>query len=115
MQPQSRRHDRYQSTLTVRVGGDGTQRYGTIYQISAGGAFLEVSPLPVVGTLVEIVVVVDGASHALGAEVRYRCAGDAGPRGIDGVGVAWTDLNAEQRAVVDTVLERAQAQQPLRG
>jgi PilZ domain len=110
-----RRFDRYGGTLTVQVTGDGSRRFGTIYEISAGGAFLEVSPLPKVGGRVDIEVVLDGVRHILRAEVRYRVAGDLGPRGLEGIGVAWLDLFPGEQEVVARLLERAQQGQPLRG
>ncbi len=110
-----RRHERYAGTLTVQVAGDGTQRFGTIYEISLGGAFLEVSPLPAVGVLVDIHVVEGGARHTLHAEVKYRVASDVGPRGIEGVGVSFRDLEPESRSLVERLVGRAQAGKPLRG
>ena len=110
-----RRFDRFGGTLTVQVTGDGTRRFGTIYEISAGGAFLEVSPLPAVGGHVDIEVVLDGIRHNLRAEVRYRVAGDVGPRGLEGIGVAWLALGPAEQEVVTRLLDRAQQGQPLRG
>jgi len=112
---QMRRFDRFGGTLTVQVTGDGTRRFGTIYEISAGGAFLEVSPLPAVGGHVDIEVVLDGIRHNLRAEVRYRVAGDVGPRGLEGIGVAWQELGPAEQEIVTRLLERAQQGQPLRG
>jgi len=113
--PENRRHDRFPGTLTVQVTGDGTQRFGTIFQVSLGGAFLEVSPLPPVGSIVELRVVEGGARHTLHAEVRYRAANDVGPRGLEGVGVSWRDLSAEGRGLVERIVARAQVGRPLRG
>jgi hypothetical protein len=113
--PENRRHDRFPGSLTVQVTGDGTQRFGTIFQISLGGAFLEVSPLPAVGALVELRVLEGGERHALRAEVRYRAANDVGPRGIEGVGVSWRELTPEGRGLVERIVSRAQVGKPLRG
>jgi hypothetical protein len=115
MGQESRRHERFAGTLTVKVEGDGTQRYGTIYEISAGGAFLEVSPLPVVGGMVRIVITEGSARHAIGAEVRYRVSSEIGPRGIEGVGVSWVDPSPEQVDLIARLVERAQTGRPLRG
>jgi PilZ domain len=115
MGQESRRHERFAGTLTVKVEGDGTQRYGTIYEISQGGAFLEVSPLPIVGILIRIVINEGKVRHALGAEVRYRVSSEIGPRGIEGVGVSWIGLDAEQVQLIQRLLERASSGQPLRG
>lgn len=110
-----RRFDRFGGSLTVQVMGDGTRRFGTIYEISVGGAFLEVSPLPAVGGRVTIEIVVDGARRVLSAEVRYRVSGDVGPRGLEGIGVAWLDLAAADKELVAVLCERAQMGRPLRG
>jgi PilZ domain len=113
--PDNRKHIRFPGTLTVKVVGDGTQRFGTIYEISTGGAFLEVSPLPAVGAFVDISISCDGERHTLRAEVRYRAASEVGPRGLEGVGVAWHELSAGARALIDRLVERAQSGKPLRG
>ena len=115
MGQESRRHERFAGTLTVKVEGDGTQRYGTIYEISQGGAFLEVSPLPIVGGLIRIVINEGKIRHALGAEVRYRVSSEIGPRGIEGVGVSWIDPTPEQEQLIARLVERAQTGLPLRG
>jgi hypothetical protein len=115
MGQESRKHERFSGTMTVKVEGDGTQRYGTIYQISAGGAFLEVSPLPTVGGLVRIVITEGATRHAIGAEVRYRVSSEVGPNGIEGVGVAWIDPTPEQAQLIARLLERAQNGKPMRG
>jgi hypothetical protein len=112
---QMRRFDRFGGSLTVQVTGDGTRRFGTIYEISAGGAFLEVSPLPAVGSHVDIEVMLDGVRHVLAAEVRYRTASDIGPRGLEGIGVAWIEGGAAARELVALLVERAQLGRPLRG
>lgn len=111
----NRRHERFSGTLTVQVTGDGTQRFGTIYEVSLGGAFLEVSPLPAVGATVAINVVENGERLTLHAEVRYRVASDMGARGIEGVGVSWRELSMEGRALVERLVGRAQIGKPLRG
>ena len=111
----SRKHERFLGTLTVKVEGDGTQRYGTIYEISSGGAFLEVSPLPVVGGNIEIIITEGGARHRLLAEVRYRVSSEIGPRGIEGVGVCWLEPTPAQQELVDRLVERAQSGKPMRG
>ena len=110
-----RRHERFRGTLTVQVVGDGTQRFGTLYEISAGGAFLEVSPLPAAGAEIRIGVVTDGERTFLPAQVRYRLASELGPRGLEGVGVAWGDLSPAEKQLVDRLIGRAQAGKPLRG
>ena len=109
-----RRHERYAGTLTVQMTGDGTQRFGTLYEISLGGAFVEVSPLPAIGALVDIVVVEGGTRQILRAEVKYRVASDVGIRGIEGVGLAWSDLSLDGRALVERLVSRAAAGKPLR-
>jgi hypothetical protein len=111
----NRRHERFAGTLTVQVSGDGTQRFATIYEVSLGGAFLEVSPLPAVGATVDINVVESGERATLRAEVRYRVASDVTARGIEGVGVSWKDLGPEGRALVELLVGRAQVGKPLRG
>src|SRR5688572_11050465 len=110
-----RRHDRFGGTLTVQVTSDGTQRFGTVYEVSLGGAFLEVSPLPAVGALVEIIIVEGGLRHTLRAEVKYRAASEAGARGLEGAGVAWADLGPDGVALVERLVARASAGKPLRG
>jgi PilZ domain-containing protein len=112
---EARRHERFRGTLTVAVSGDGTQRFGTIYEVSMGGAFLEVSPLPQVGAVVNIQIVEGGERRTLIAEVRYRENSDIGARGVEGVGVAWKELNPEGRALVERLVGRAQLGKPLRG
>jgi hypothetical protein len=111
----NRRHERFRATLTIQVVGDGTQRFGTLYEISAGGAFLEVSPLPATGAAIRVGVVVDGERLFLPAQVRYRLASELGPRGLEGVGVQWGELSQLERALVDRLIARAQAGRPLRG
>lgn len=113
--PENRRHDRFPGTLTVQVTGDGTQRFGTIFEVSMGGAFLEVSPMPAVGSLVELRVLESGERQVLRAEVRYRAGNDTGPRGIEGVGVSWRELSPEGRLLVERIVGRAQVGKPLRG
>ncbi len=116
MSSNHRRHERYGGSLTVQVAGDGTRRFGTIYEVSAGGAFLEVSPLPAVGTEVEVIITrTDGARLLMRAAVRYYASGLQGPRGLEGVGIEWTELGAEERAFVDEMLARAQEGRSLRG
>jgi hypothetical protein len=110
----SRRHERFRGTLTVQVVGDGTHRFGTLYEISVGGAFLEVSPLPPVGAAIAVTVVSDGERISLPAEVRYRLASELGPRGLEGVGVEWGELGPEETALVERLIVRAQAGKPLR-
>ncbi len=109
-----RRHERYPSTLTVQVTGDGTTRFGTVYEISMGGAFLEVSPLPEVGAHVTIVATLPSGRFVFKAEVRYYASGLSGPRGMEGVGVAWIDPGAAEQAVLADWVERARAGRPLR-
>src|SRR5258708_31471368 len=96
----NRRHERFRGTLTVRVVGDGTQRFGTLYEISQGGAFLEVSPLPQVGATIGVTVVSDGERLTIPAEVRYRLASELGPRGLEGVGVSGRELGTAERSMV---------------
>jgi hypothetical protein len=110
-----RRHERYSATLTVQVTGGGTQRFGTIYEVSLGGAFLEVSPLPPVGTLIQIIITRgDGSRSHLAADVRYYASGLTGPRGLEGVGIAWHELGPEEIALVEDLVARAQSGRPLR-
>jgi hypothetical protein len=111
----NRRFTRFHGTLTVKVLGDGTQRFGTIYEISQGGAFLEVSPLPAVGALVEVSISSDGERHVLQAVVRYRAASEIGPRGLEGVGVEWQDPSPAAKVLIEKLIERAQTGKPLRG
>jgi hypothetical protein len=111
----NRRYARFYGTLTVKVVGDGTQRFGTIYEISQGGAFLEVSPLPAVGAVVEVAISSDGERHLLPAVVRYRAASEIGPRGLEGVGVEWQELSPTAKALIEKLIERAQSGKPLRG
>ena len=111
----ARRHERFRGTLTVQVSGDGTSRFGTIYEVSLGGAYLEVSPLPAVGAVIEVRVVEGGARHTLYGEVRYREASDLGARGGEGVGVSWRELSTEGRSLVERLVGRAQLGKPLRG
>ena len=113
--PENRRHDRFRGTLTVQVVGPATQTFGTIYEVSEGGAFLEVSPLPPVGAHIRIEALVDGERASLPAEVRYRLATETGPRGLEGVGVAWGELSPDERELIGRLVERAQAGKPLRG
>ncbi len=111
----SRRHERFCGTLTVQVVGDGTHRFGTLYEISVGGAFIEVSPLPAVGAAIAVTVISDGERIVLPAEVRYRLASELGPRGLEGVGVEWGELGPDEKDMLDRFIARAQAGKPLRG
>lgn len=100
----------------MQVAGDGTRRFGTIYEVSAGGAFLEVSPLPAVGVEVTVTVTrIDGARLLLPASVRYYASGLQGPRGLEGVGIEWRELGPEERTFVDEMIARAQEGRSLRG
>ena len=110
-----RRHERFAGTLTVQVSGDGTQRFATIFEVSMGGAFLEVSPLPSVGATVDITILEGGERRVLRAEVRYREASEIGPRGVEGVGVSWRELTEEGRSLIERLVGRAQLGKPLRG
>ena len=112
---ENRRHPRYRGTLTVQVISSATHTFGTLYEISAGGAFIEISPLPQVGTIVTVAIQVDGERMNLPAEVRYRLATEVGPRGLEGVGVCWTELTPAETDMVLRVVERAQTGRPLRG
>jgi PilZ domain len=113
--PHQRRHPRYPGTLTVQVFRDGAPpAFGTIYEISAGGAFLEVTPIPPVGGTIAIEVR-DGARRVrLPAEVRYYVSAIDGPRGLGGVGLLWKDLAGDSEALVNVLVERAAAGKPLR-
>src|SRR5512143_3810502 len=115
MAQDARRHERFRGTLTVQVSGDGTRRFGTIYEVSLGGAYLEVSPLPAVGAIVDVTIIEGGVRHTLAAEVRYREASDVGARGVEGVGVSWRELDAGGRGLVERLVGRAQLGKPLRG
>jgi hypothetical protein len=111
-----RRHERYGGSLTVQVAGDGTRRFGTIYEISAGGAFLEVSPLPSVGVEISVTVTRAGGERlTLPAVVRYYASGLQGPRGLEGVGIEWLELQPDEKALVDEMIARAQEGRSLRG
>jgi PilZ domain len=112
---ENRRHERFRGTLTVQVVSHSTQTFGTLYEISEGGAFIEVSPLPPVGTIITIAILVDSQRLSLPAEVRYRLATEVGPRGLEGVGVSWTELTPSEQEVVNRLVERAQAGKALRG
>ena len=113
--PENRRHQRFRGTLTVQVVSTATHTFGTLYEISEGGAFIEVSPLPSVGALVTVAFLVDGERLSLPAEVRYRLATEVGPRGLEGVGVSWTELTPPEQDMVNRLVGRAQAGKPLRG
>ena len=113
--PENRRHDRFRGTLTVQVVSPATQTFGTLYEISEGGAFLEVSPLPPVGAAISVHVLVDGERMVLPAEVRYRLSTETGPRGLEGVGVSWEEVGSLEREMIARLVERAQAGKPLRG
>jgi len=113
--PENRRHDRFRGTLTVQVVSPDTHTFGTIYEISEGGAFLEVSPLPSVGVIIGVQVLVDCVRSSLPAEVRYRLSTETGPRGLEGVGVAWQELSATDGELLGRLIDRAQAGKPLRG
>jgi hypothetical protein len=110
-----RRWERFTGTLTVQIAGDGTQRFGTIYEISMGGAFMEVSPLPAVGAVIKVRITRGGRAHHLAAEVRYYVSGIDGPRGLEGVGIAWRDLAPAERMLMEELVARAQSGKPLRG
>lgn len=109
-----RKYERYPSTLTVQVTGDGTTRFGTIYEVSQGGAFLEVSPLPSVGSTVTVLIPLGERRVSIRAEVRYYCSSMTGPRGLEGVGVAWVDPGEAERAFIAEWLENAKNGKRLR-
>jgi hypothetical protein len=113
--PESRRHQRFLGTLTVQVVAPVTSTFGTLYEVSTGGAFLEVSPLPPIGAVVTLHLLVDGKRSALEAEVRYRMSTEVGPRGLEGVGLSWLDPGPEQRALIELLVGRAQEGRALRG
>lgn len=111
-----RRHERYAATLTVQVEREGHRRFATIYEVSLGGAFLEISPPPAVGVVLTIVIAWTGGREILlPAQVRYYSGDDRGPRGMEGVGIAWKNLDAERQALVAALVERAQTGRALRG
>lgn len=110
-----RRHERYPSTLTVQVSGDGTTRFGTIYEVSQGGAFLEVSPLPSVGGAIAVMISIGDRRVRLEAEVRYYTSAMTGPRGLEGVGVAWIAPDDDAQKLLTEWLERAKDGKRLRG
>jgi hypothetical protein len=112
--PENRRHQRFRGTLTVQVVSSATHSFGTLYEISEGGAFIEISPLPAVGAIITVGLLVDGERMSLPAEVRYRLATEVGPRGLEGVGVCWTELTVPEKDMITRVVERAQAGKPLR-
>jgi hypothetical protein len=111
---ETRRHPRYRGILTVQVRWGVSSAFGTLYELSEGGAFVEFSPLPPVGTVVSLLIVTDGLRHELRGEVRYRLATEVGPRGLEGVGLSWHEHGPAERALVSRLLERAQAGKPLR-
>src|SRR5262249_62048099 len=98
--PENRRHDRFRGTLTVQVVGPATHTFGTIYEVSEGGAFVEVSPLPPVDAHIRVDVLVDGVRSSLPAVVRYRLATETGARGVEGVGGGWRELPPAGRELV---------------
>ena len=111
---ENRRHQRFEGTLTVHVGGDGINRFGTICEVSQGGAFLAVSPVPAVGSQVQLTVRSREREVSLPAEVRYYCSGLRTLRGLEGVGIAWLRLGVFEQAFVAEIIARAQAGRPLR-
>jgi hypothetical protein len=110
-----RRHERHRCALTVQVSGEGTRRFATMLEVSLGGAYLQVSPLPAVGAVVDVAIVEGGVRQVVQAEVRYREASEMGPRGVEGVGVSWRDGDAAGRGLIERLVERAQLGRPLRG
>lgn len=111
---ETRRHARYAATLTVQVERDGARRFATIFDISLGGAFLEMASAPSVGEKITVIVMRQGRKEVrLTAEVRYYASAN-GRRGMDGVGLAWKGLDSEGNAFVAVLVERAQAGKPLR-
>lgn len=96
----------------MQVVRDGVRRFGTIHQVSLGGAFVEVAPAPPVGTIVDVVVWRDASTRViLPAEARYAKRDGDAPCGFAGIGVAWGELDANQRAVVETIVARARVPQ----
>jgi hypothetical protein len=111
---ENRRFQRFEGTLTVHVSGDGIQRFGTICEVSQGGAFLAVSPVPAVGSTVLLTVKCRERQVSLAAEVRYYSSGLRTARGLEGVGIAWAHLGADEQAFVAEIISRAAAGRPLR-
>lgn len=103
-----RRHDRYRGALTVQLEVDAVRRTTAVFEVSGGGAFIETLRPLTAGTMVKIHVLRDdGSALTLDAEVRYfRRENEDNPTGI---GVSWHELDAEARAWLKTVIERAAA------
>lgn len=109
-----RLHERYRGSLTVQLERDGVRRFATIYDMSRGGAFLEIHPAPPPGTSLTIFIArPDGRALSFPCEARHsRFDRDLD---LSGVGVAWGDLDDEARAYLDELLARAAAAQRFRG
>ena len=108
-------HTRYPGTLTVQVERDGVRCFALISQLSLGGAFIEMSPPPPMGTrLVIIVTRSGGRTLRLAALSRYAASESVAEVEVAGFGVQWKDLDEEARAFVRELVNRAQAALPLR-
>jgi hypothetical protein len=79
--------------------------YGVLYDVSSGGAFLAVEPVPTAGSSVTIVIRFNDASElVLGAKVVHT-QGDASGKLVAGVGVEFenpSEADAQRlQALVD--------------
>lgn len=103
-----RRHPRFPIALTVEVEVVSTNscRLGTISQVSAGGAFIEI-PKPLrPGTQLRVVVGHrDGRRIPMLAEVGYVVPEARSPTGRTGMGIEWQILGQEQKGLIEEILD----------
>lgn len=112
----ARLHERYPNTLTVQIerARRGERIYGMLYELSLGGAFIQLDG-GAPGEMLTVQVTALGRTVVFVAEVRYVAAeGGDGPRGLGGVGVAWRRVDAGQRLFLEEIIARVQAGLPLR-
>jgi hypothetical protein len=110
-----RRYARYPVSLAVRVGGSSGARFGTMYDISVGGAFVALEPsVPVHSALTITILLHDRSELVLDGEVRHAsgAAGTSTDR-VGGVGVEFRLVDPKARRRLVSLVERVrQSQDP---
>src|SRR5579884_1699887 len=102
-----RQHMRYPVSLTVTVQTAGWRRFGTMYDVSRGGAFIGLDSPPAAGTTVSIALAFeDGAALTLRGEVKHAHVDD--PRKlVSGFGMEFQAVAGEDERRLVHVLDRA--------
>jgi hypothetical protein len=110
-----RRYARYPVALAVRVGASSGARFGTMYDISVGGAFVALDPaVPVHSALTITILLHDHSELVLDGEVRHASsAPGASADRVSGIGVEFRLADPKARRRLVSLVERVrQSQDP---